>query len=282
MIAANGESIHLVIGGSGSPVVLIHGYPETWYEWRKTMPLLARSHRVIAVDMPGFGESSVPRSGYDKKTLAARIHDAIKTIGISKASLVGHDWGAPVAFAYAAQFRNDVDKLVLVESGPYGPWMKTTSRYWFFDFFRIPGYAEKVLRGREKEFLSYFYHDDHFHRVPGAFDDDTVERYTAAYARPHRMEASYELYRAIDQDVKDNTEFAKDPLTIPVLAVGAEAGAGASVAELARNAASHVNAIVFKDTGHFIPEERPVEFVQAIETFFGGAAPPEEWSPPAH
>jgi pimeloyl-ACP methyl ester carboxylesterase len=279
LIKANGQQIHCVVGGSGSAILLVHGYPETWYEWRKLMPVLARTHTVIAVDLRGVGDSSVPATGYDKKTLAVDLHEAMIALGFPHAVVVGHDWGGPVAYAYAAQFRDSVDKLVLIEGPPFGPWTKNVNIFWFFDFFRLPGYAEKILPGREKEFLSYFYKNEQFHRVPGAFDDESIDLYTKAYAKKGHMEASYQLYRTIETDVKDNTEFAKSLLEIPVLAIGAEAGAGEHIAEYTRHVASKVSPLVFSETGHFIPEERPAALAEKIEAFIAGNPVPPVWKP---
>lgn len=271
--------IHYVIGGQGPAVLLIHGWPETWYEWRGTMKRLARSHTVIAADMRGFGESSLSPSGYDKKTLAQDLYGLMQQLGHPHAIVVGHDWGGPVAYAYAAQHPDAVTKLVLIEGAPFGPWMKSIEPFWFFHFFRVPGgYAEKLIEGRVPQFLSYFYRSPEFHVVP-AFDDQVIATYTAAYARPGRMVPGYALYRAIDQDVRDNVRFAKEKLSIPVLAIGARRGAGEATDDGARAVATNVTPILFEDTGHFIPEERPAALAKIIEDFAQGRPIASVWRP---
>lgn len=278
-IADLGEvKIHYVIGGNGPPVLLLHGWPETWYEWRKVMPLLAQGHTVIAADLRGMGDSSLAPSGYDKKTLAQDMRQLMVKLGHPVATLVGHDWGGPVAYAYAAQYRDGVDKLVLIEGSPFGPWMKSTNILWFFDFLRKPGYAEKLITGREREFLRDFYDNPEMHVVP-AFDKGVIDIYSTAYSRPGRMGPSYGLYRSIDQDVRDNGEFARTKLTIPVLAIGAEAGAGPLVFEASKQVAASPSTLLFHKTGHFIPEERPEPLARAVLDFMAGKPVPQEWIP---
>ncbi len=272
-------SIHYVIGGKGPPLLLLHGWPETWFEWRLMMPALAKSHTVIAADLRGMGGSSLASEGYDKKTLANDMHALVSQLGYQRVTVIGHDWGGPVAYAYAAQHRDAVDKLVMIEGSPFGPWMRNTNVYWFFDFLGVPGYAETVLPGRERAFLRYFYENEAFHAVPGVFTDETIEVYSGAYARPGGMTASYGLYRTIGQDVRDVGAFAAMPLSIPVLAVGAEKGAGAFVGDSARRVASNVQTVIFKGTGHFVPEERPAELTDVVMRFLRGETVAGEWRP---
>jgi pimeloyl-ACP methyl ester carboxylesterase len=147
----NGVRIHYVTGGHGPALILLHGWPETWYEWRNMLPILAKDFTIVAPDLRGMGDSSLEPSGYDKKTLAQDVHALVTQLKLSKPILVGHDWGGPVAYAYAAQYRNELERLIMIEGLPFGPWLKTTNLTWFFNFFRIPGYAESLLPGRERE-----------------------------------------------------------------------------------------------------------------------------------
>ncbi len=275
-----GAKIHYLKGGSGPALLLIHGWPETWYEWRKMMPALARHYTVIAADLRGFGESSLEPAGYDKKTLANDLHVLMVRLGYTRATVVGHDWGAPVAYAYAAQHRDAVDKLVLVEGALFGPWTENIEPLWFFHLLRLPnGYAENLITGRERQFLSCFYDNREMHVVP-AFDKSVIDIYTAAYARPGRMGPSYGLYRTIDDDVRDNAIFSKTKLAVPVLAVGADKGIGQGVIQSAHVVAANVTPVLFNHTGHFIPEERPEALTEAIELFLAGKPVPASWTPP--
>lgn len=282
---ANGVRLHYVIGGSGSPVLLIHGWPETWYEWRKVMPQLAAGHTVIAVDLRGFGWSDVTATGYDRRTLAEDLYQLMRQLGYPKATVVGHDWGAPVGYAYAATHRDAVDRLVIAEGAPDGPWthQQTTpfahNPFWFFGFFEIPNYAETVLAGRETPFLDWFYRNRGFHVVPGGFSDDDVAYFEEAYARPGRFAASLNLYRTIDQDIADNAVLSQSPLTIPVMAIGADHGIGQGVPAGMRHVASNVTPVLMGATGHFLTEERPTAFVEIVETFLAGRPVAPAWAP---
>ena len=278
-VNVGGASIHYLIAGSGPALLLVHGWPETSYEWRKMMPELSKHYTVIAADLRGIGESSAEPAGYDKKTLAEDLYQLTQQLGYRRVTIVGHDWGAPVAYAFAAVHRDSVDKLVMVEGAPFGPWNKTVEPLWFFTFFRQPNrYAENLIEGREKEFLSYFYDNQQMHVVP-AFDAQVVDVYTRAYSRPGRMTATYGLYRSIDQDVKDNAELSKVKLEMPVLAVGAEKGAAAMVFESAKAVANNPTTVLFKQTGHFIPEERPDELTEIVEDFLAGKSVAAVWEP---
>jgi pimeloyl-ACP methyl ester carboxylesterase len=269
--------IHYLIGGKGPVLLLVHGWPETAYEWRKMMPELSKHYTVIAVDLRGMGESSPEPSGYDKKTLANDLFGLTEKLGYKQISLIGHDWGGPVAYAFAAQHPSSVNKLILIEGSPFGPWMKTIEPLWFFTFLRLPNhYAENLIEGRESDFLKYFYSDKQMHVVP-VFDEQVVSVYTSAYARPGRMTATYGLYRSIDQDVTDNVQFSKVKLTMPVMAVGAEMGGGELTFTGAKAVVDNPVTVLFKNTGHFIPEERPTELLGIVEDFLAGKKVPAIW-----
>ncbi|WP_214472667.1 alpha/beta hydrolase [Mesorhizobium sp. dw_380] len=282
---ADGIGIHYVIGGKGPPILLIHGWPEDWREWRKVMSLLAAKHTIIAVDLPGFGESQVAASGYDKKTLAEDLFRFMASLKYQRATIVGHDWGGPIAYAYAAIHREAVDKLVIVEGAPDGPWTAKQSLpflhnpLWFFGFFEIPDFAERVLAGHEREFLDWFYRNKQFHVVPGGFSEADIAYYEGVYAQPGRLAASLQVYRTIDRDIADNIEFSRKPLSIPVLAVGASYGLGRAVAASMGQVAANVSAVLMQDTGHFIPEERPEALSELIDAFLSGRTVLQDWRP---
>ena len=277
--------IHYVIGGRGSPVLLIHGWPETWYEWRKVMPILAERHTVIAVDLRGFGESQITSSGYDKKTLAEDLFNLMTRLGYPHSVIVGHDWGSAVGYAYAAVHRDAVGQLVIVEGAPDGPWtLKQKAPFlhnplWFFGFFEIPGYSEAVIAGHESAFLDWFYRNKDFHAVPEGFSAQDIAYYEDAFGRPGRLAASFQLYRTIDQDIADNTALSQVPLSIPVLAIGAQRGLGDGVAEALRHVAANVKSVSLEGTGHFVADERPEVFARILEDFIGGQDIAPTWKP---
>ena len=281
-VEANGINLHYVTGGNGKEIVLLlHGWPETWYEWRKMMPLLRNQYTVIAVDLRGSGKSSVAKTGYDKKTLAQDVHQLMQKLGYEKSFVIGHDWGASVAYAYAAQYPEAVSKLVVAEGSPFGNWMPNIELYWYFTFMRLPNeYAEKVIKGNEREYLTWFYQTSKYHFVKGAITDADVNYYLKYFKEAGRMTAGFNFYRTIDKDVIDNTEWAKTPLTMPVLAVGGEQGAKEAIAKSMKQVATNVSGVVMNSTGHFIPEERPEEFTKIILDFIHNSLPQNMiWSP---
>jgi pimeloyl-ACP methyl ester carboxylesterase len=268
MADINGIRLHYVIGGKGPLIVLIHGWPENWYEWRKVMPLLSSNYTVISVDVRGAGQSSVTDSGYDKKTLAADIHALVASLGYKTAIITGHDWGAGVAYAYAAQFGSEVNHLVVCEGIPFGKWVPKTNLFWFFDLIRIPDYyAESLTTGREKEFLHYFYQRPTAHFNKEAIDSNDENYYIRYFVQPGHMTAGFGFYRTIDQDVIDNNRWSMNPLQMPVLAIGADLQSKDDIAKVMKNLASNVQQLVMQNTGHFAPEDRPHELVEIILRF---------------
>ena len=266
--SVNGIQLHYVSGGKGPLVVLIHGWPENWYEWRKVMPLLSKHYTVISLDLPGAGQSTVKDSGYDKKSLAADVHALVMHLGYAKAIVIGHDWGVAVAYAYAAQFRTEVSHLIVCEGIPFGPWSPKVNLFWFFDFIRAPnGYAEQLTRGREKEFLSYFYQSPTAHIIPDAINAADQRYYIRYFEEPGRMTAGFNFYRTIEQDVKDNTRWSLQSLVIPVFTIGADGQSKDAVEKVMKQVATDVTGVVMQGTGHFAPEDRPVEFTKIVIDF---------------
>ena len=272
----NGIRLHYVIGGQGDPIVLLHGYPETWYDWRRVMPLLAAHHTVIAPDMRGLGESSIPADGdYTKRTVADDIYKLVQSLGLRRVFLVSQDMGAPVAVAYAALHPDDVRRLVFIDSGIPGYGLEKAmdtahGGAWHFGFFAPPGFPEMLTRGREREFLTAFAYRGQFVYQKAAFTEADISEYVRHYTKPGGMIAGFGYYRAMAQDAKDNQEIlGKAKLTLPVLAVGGEHGLGAFGKDNLDNVATDVTGLSIKDCGHFVNEEQPEELSKAILSFFG-------------
>jgi pimeloyl-ACP methyl ester carboxylesterase len=272
--SVNGIQMHYVVGGKGELIVLIHGWPENWYEWRKVMPLLINRYTVISVDLRGAGQSTVTEKGYDKKNMAADVHALITSLGYKTAIVVGHDWGAGVAYAYAAQYRQEVSRLIVCEGIPFGKWLPNYNLFWFFDFIRTANaYAEQLTNGREKEFLHYFYQRPSAHFTPDGISSADEDYYVRYFRETGRMTAGFNFYRTIDQDVIDNDEWALNPLSVPVLAIGADLQSKDAVEKTMKMIASNVKGIVMQNTGHFAPEDRPQEFVQIVSEFLNSDNP---------
>src|SRR5579862_7669785 len=216
----DGAKLHYLTAGHGTPLILLHGYAETSLMWRPIIPALAERFTVIAPDLPGIGDSDIPADGLDMKSAAIRIHDLIKSLGVQKAEVVGHDIGLMVAYAYAAQFPTEVSKLVLMDAflPGVGGWeaVYNSPNIWHFRF-NGPT-PEELVKGRERTYFDYFRNDfaaDKTHSIPEA----ARQAYAAAYARPGRMHAGWAYFVSFLQAAKDFAELSKTKLPMPVLAI---------------------------------------------------------------
>ena len=267
---AGGVKLHYLTAGRGPTVILLHGYAETSRMWRPLIPRLAEKFTVIAPDLPGIGDSEIPKSGsdMDMKTAAVRIHALARFLGVERARVVGHDIGLMVAYAYAAQFPAEVEKLVLMDAflpGVAG-WRAIYDNpdSWHFRF-NGPT-PEALVNGRERTYFEHFWNDfaaDKKRSIPEA----DRAAYTAAYARPGRMRAGWAYFASFPRTAKDFEELARTKLPMPVLSIGGEKANGAALAEQARSVAVAVTTVVLEDTGHWVMEERPKETMDALVKF---------------
>ena len=266
----NGFLMHYVTGGKGDPILLLHGWPETWFEWRHVIPeLIAHNYTVIAPDLRGFGDSEKPQSGYDTKTLADDVYQLVKKLGFSKIYVVAHDWGGPVAYSYAAAHPGDIKKMVILdtllpgfgfeEAGNFSP-----NGIWHFSFHAVRDLPEKLIEGKEDVYLNWFY-DWTYNQ--SAITPEDREEYIRQYSKPGALRAGFEVYRAVFEDAEQNREYAKVKLGMPILTIGGEAGIGNSTTTTFQAVASNVSGITLPNTGHFIPEERPKVLVNNILDF---------------
>jgi pimeloyl-ACP methyl ester carboxylesterase len=264
----DGVKLHYLTAGQGSALILLHGYAETSLMWRPIMPLLAERSTVIAPDLPGIGDSAIPADGLDMKTAALRIHTLARSLGVQKAEVVGHDIGLMVAYAYAALFPAEVEKLVVMDAflPGVGGWeaVYNSPNIWHFRF-NGPT-PEALVQGRERTYFEYFWNDlaaDKTRSLPEA-DRQT---YTAAYSRPGRMRAAWAYFVSFQQAAKDFAELSRTQLTMPVLSIAGEKSMGDVLAQQMKLVASNVTSIVLKDTGHWVLEERPKETTDALVKF---------------
>ncbi|MFC8224955.1 alpha/beta fold hydrolase [Streptomyces sp. NPDC057287] len=265
-----------VIGGHGPTLVLLHGYPETWYEWRALLPELSRHYTVIAPSLPGAGKSDAPADGYDKKSMAAAVHTLLRTIGhADDIRLVGHDIGSMVAYSYAAAHPRDVKKLVLSEAPIPDASLYTFPSLtaagpaaWNFGFFSLAnGLPEKVVAGREEQWVGGFV--DSLEVRKGSVTDDDIAVFADALKDPAHLSASFKWFRTFPQDVEDNAVNRRTKLTMPVLAVGASGSLGEAVPDQVRRYAKQVTGVVVPDSGHWIYEERPGKMTALLLSFLG-------------
>jgi pimeloyl-ACP methyl ester carboxylesterase len=272
-----GVRIHYVTLGAGPPVVLLHGWPQTWYEWRRLMPLLADRYSLVAPDLRGLGDSSRPSQNYDKKTLAADIwrlmHDHLHH---GKFAVVGHDWGAPVAFRLAADHPDAVTHLAMLDvpvpgDQPSGAAISGAPR-WHHLFHQVPDLPEALTVGRERTYLEWFFSNGTDRA--GVFSDEDIREYVRTYSQPGAMRAGFNFYRALHKDVADNrATFATGfKLPMPTLGIGGGGprGRGQLVVESLRRVALHAEGGAIEGCGHFIPEEAPEELSRWLRDFLSG------------
>ncbi len=265
-----GVKLQYLTAGHGPAVVLLHGYAETSRMWRPLIPKLATDFTVIAPDLPGIGGSDIPADGLDMSHSAARIHDLVKSLGIGSAVVIGHDIGLMVAYAYAAQFPAETEKLALMDAflpGVEG-WedIYNSPGMWHFRF-NGPT-PEALVQGRERTYFEHFWNDFAADKTHSLAEADRRE-YAAAYARPGRMRAGWAYFVSFQQAAGDFARFAQTKLPMPVLAI---AGAKASAPVLGRQAklvAVNAESISMPDTGHWLMEERPTETMDALLRFIG-------------
>lgn len=266
---ANGVSIHYVTAGDGEPLVLLHGWPQTWYEWRDVIPRLADEYTVIAPDLRGMGDSERPLDGYDSNTVATDIRALVQNLGYETVSLVGHDWGMPTAYAYAAQYRDEVRAFAALDAILPGIRPDEKPQMWHFLFHQVQDLPELLVTGNERAYLSWFYHGGAYD--PSAIDDDAVDEYLRSYSSPGGLRAGFEYYRAFDTDSEQIREHAKDPLEIPVLALGGATSFREQTINDIEAVATDVDGEVVERTGHWIPEERPEYLTDRLLEFFDDA-----------
>lgn len=264
----NGVTIHYVMGGQGEPLVLVHGFGQNWYMWNRLLPELSKHFTVIAPDLRGLGESGKPADGYDKKTMAADIHELVKQLGFKSIKLAGHDIGLMVAYAYCAQFGAEVKKIALMDAllpGVDPVWTQSKNSLWWFGFFGWPASGE-LVSGREKLFLTNFW--PVVGHVKDAFTPEEVSEFVRAYSQPGSTKGAFHWFGNFEQDAKDNREFMKQKLTMPMLAMSGEFSAAPYFGAHCRLVAANVKESVIKGAGHWLVQENTPQVQQDLLTFF--------------
>src|SRR5258708_37575755 len=267
----NDVLLHYVTSGQGDPVILLHRWPQTWYEGPKVIPDLAARYTVIAPDLRGLGDSSKPATGYDKRTIAADIYQLVRQLGFERVLLVGHDWGGPVAYAYASAHPADVRKLVILDVPIPGAGLEQALAFrparsiWHIQFHYVRDLPEALITGRERIYLSWFYRTAY---TRTAILEQYIDEYVRCYSAPGALRAGCEYSRAIFDDVAHNTENAKTKLKMPVLALGGERGFGEMTLRSMQQLAENVRGGVIERCGHWIPEERPDYLSEQLLAFF--------------
>jgi pimeloyl-ACP methyl ester carboxylesterase len=271
----NGVEIHYAIGGSGEPVFLLHGVPKNMAYWHRVVPLLTPYYTVVAVDNRGFGGSQRPPAGYDTGTMATDIAELATYLGFDRFRIAGEDWGAAIAYAVTALHRRRVQQLVFQETllpGLAAPERDSSFALddgrtgWHFGFFTVPNVPELLLAGRERPFWTYFARRQMWD--PSALTEDDIDEMVHSVEQPGGTRAILEMYRARGVDAEQNRPHYANPISCPVLAVGAETYLGDEVSKQLAQVASDVRSAVIAESGHNIALENPAALAETYLDFF--------------
>ena len=265
----NGIKLHYLFAGKGDPVILLHGYAQNSHMWRPLIPELAKTHTVIAPDLRGFGASAKPESGYDKKSMAQDIHALSESLGFKRVGVAGHDIGLMVAYAYAAQYPDEVARIALLDA--FLPGVGDTTGVfllrdlWHFNFFgEVP---LKLVAGRERIYFEHFWND--FAADPKKSVSEADRRvYAKAYAKPGAMRAGFEVFRAFPQDGKDFAMMSKTKLKMPMLVLTGEKASGEFLINQGKLVADNVEGVIVKGSGHWLMDEAPDQVIPKLVEFF--------------
>jgi pimeloyl-ACP methyl ester carboxylesterase len=264
----NGTRLHYLAAGTGEPVVLLHGYAETSHMWRPLILELAATHTVIAPDLRGAGQSAKPPGGYTKAEMAKDVHALAQKLGFGKIRIVGHDIGLMVAYAYAAQYPSEVDRIVLMDAflPGVGDWRNVwlMRDLWHFHFYGKTPLA--LVRGRERIYFEHFWND--FAANPKRSVPEPDRRfYAKEYARLGGMRAGFEYFRAFEQDAEDFARLAQTPLLMPMLVLTGEKASGEFLIQQGRLVAKNVEGVVVRNSGHWLMEEAPEQVIPKLVEF---------------
>jgi pimeloyl-ACP methyl ester carboxylesterase len=267
-VEIDGIQLHYLKAGKGPTLLLLHGYAETSLMWKPVLPRFADRFTVIAPDLPGIGDSGIPADGLDMQSAAIRIHKLAFALGVNKARVAGHDIGLMVAYAYAAQFPAEVEKLVVMDAflPGVGGWesIYNNSGYWHFRF-NGPT-PEELVRGRERIYFDYLWNDWAANKSR-SIPEPERQAYTTAYARPGRMRAGWDYFVSFTQAAQDFARLSQTTLTMPVLAIGGDKSLGGFLGQQMKLVASDVTTVVVRDCGHWLLEEQREETTAALEKF---------------
>lgn len=269
-----GSGLHALAAGSGSPVVLLPGWPETAEAYNEVLPSLAERHHVLAIDPPGLGESSESTQGYDTGSISKQLEGAVRSSTPSPIHLVGHDVGAWIAYAWAAQFPERIRSLTLLDSAlpglaaplsfPLPP--EVNIKLWQFSFNTLPDLPEALTQGRERQLFDWLFERKAQH--PERLTQARRDHYVECYSRPGAMSRGFAYYRAAARSASQNLAFSKAKLQMPILALGGKSGVGDRLRMSMESLGDHVEGGEIEDCGHYVMEEQPEVVSSRLLGFF--------------
>jgi pimeloyl-ACP methyl ester carboxylesterase len=270
----NDFRMHYVIAGSGAPLILLHGWPQSWYEWRKVIPALAERFTVVAPDLRGLGDSGKPMSGYDKRTLATDVRELIRQLGFERVGVMAHDWGGAVAFYLCYDNRELVERLFILDMIPgiarAGEPLDLAVAVRLWHVFWHGGnsdFAQKMVSRDVAGYITHFLTTTDYNYSPAVFSPEDLAEYVRVNSNPGSIRAGFQYYATGLREDTVNLKNATQKLTIPVLAWGG-AALLRDIVPAWKTVAENVTGGAVPECGHFIPEEKP-EFVieKALEFF---------------
>ncbi|QFY43763.1 alpha/beta hydrolase [Candidatus Methylospira mobilis] len=271
----NGMRMHYVKMGQGPLLILLHGWPQTWYEWNNTIPVLAGKFTVVAPDLRGLGLSEKTRTGYDKQTIANDIAELIKRNGAGSAFVVGHDMGGKVAYVLSLLHPELVTKLILVDCMPPGSENMDAAKggMWHYGFHMAADFPEMLTKNREREYISaqmrkWAHHKD-------AITPRAIDEYAKHYASPGGMTAGFNYYRALPEDARFVSTYVDKKFTMPILTIAGRYGVSDKLFKAMRPKADNLKGVIAEDSGHFVPEEASTFLVEQIMNFLTPALEPD-------
>ncbi|WP_250469437.1 alpha/beta hydrolase [Caballeronia sp. GAFFF2] len=266
---------HMVDGGVGPTVVLVAGFPQTAYAWRRVQPLLADSYRTIAIDLPGQGYSDKPTTGYDTETAAARINGLLRSLDVERHFYVGHDIGSWIAYPYAHRYEAELDGIVFIDGNIPGitlkPEVSVTApsnwKSWHFLFNAVDDLPEALIAGKERVLIEWFFNKKTANAM-ATFEPADIDEYVKAYASLGGLRGMLGYYRAVEEDMKQNQTLFASKIKKPVLALGGDVGSAPTIHELMKPLCEDLSGGVIQDCGHYIPEEQPQALAAELKRFF--------------
>lgn len=268
----NGTELHYVsAGGAGTPVLLVHGFPESWWTFHKVIPLLAQRHRVVAVDLRGFGDSAAAAPDHDSATAAEDLAALIRHLELGAVHLLGQDISGPTTFRLTATHPELIASFTAIETTLPGFGFELLADVghggaWHIGVLAAPGIPEMLLAGRERQFIAE-YAIPSLTPTPTLFTGTDIEEWTRGYARPNGFTGAAGLYRSALTEGDQIRELAADKLAMPVLAIGGRSGE--FTPGTMRQVAADVTAVTFNDIGHYVAMEAPARLADALISFYG-------------
>lgn len=274
MVSSEGLRYHLVTSGKGPVVVLVAGFPQSCYAWRRVAPLLADDFTVLAVDLPGQGDSDKPLDGYDTRTTARRLHGLLKTLGHQEYVYVGHDIGAWVGYALAHDFPDSLRGVALIDGNIPGVALNSTIdlelpdnwRRFHFLFNAVPDLPEALLAGRERILIDWFFQGKTA-SARQTFSQADIDEYERAYSMPGGLRGMLGYYRAVREDIQIHAELKNRPIEVPLLALAADEGSAPDLYERLQPLGTDVRGGLIANSGHYIPEEQPEAVAEQLRQF---------------